>query len=316
MSSTPALAFATPAGAPRWKRWLVYCALARIAIFCIVAALFLAAMMWLLNRWAPELRQLGGTLAPWRFAIQVVGTTAAYLFLVRVVERRRPVELLASSPLQGVGAFAAGALGGAGLIALTVGLLWLAGSYRVLGVNASFPWWAPFLTLGLAAAVAEEIVFRGVLFRVVEEGAGTWWALGGSALFFGGMHIGNPGATLWSSAAIAIEAGLMLGLAYHVTRSLPLCIGLHLGWNFTQGTVFGIPVSGADQKGWLVSERVGPDWLSGGAFGAEASVLAVAVCSVLTAALLLHALRHKTIVPPRLRRAPIMQSRPSAESSC
>ena len=66
-----------------------------------------------------------------------------------------------------------------------------------------------------------------MLFRIVEEGLGTWWALAISALLFGAIHIANPGATLWSSAAIAIEAGLLFGLLYHVTRSLPLCMGVH-----------------------------------------------------------------------------------------
>jgi uncharacterized protein len=138
-----------------------------------------------------------------------------------------------------------------------------------------------------------------VIFRIVEEGLGTWWALLISALFFGGAHIFNPGATLWSSAAIAIEAGLLLAMIYHVTRSLWACIGLHAGWNIMQGTVYGIPVSGGASKGWLISNRTGPDWLSGGVFGAEASVVALLACSLVTLALLVVALRRSSIVPPR-----------------
>lgn len=91
---------------------------------------------------------------------------------------------------------------------------------------------------GLGAGIGEEILFRGVLFRIVEEGLGTWAALLVSALFFGAVHLGNPGATLWSSATIAIEAGLLFGLLYHVTRSLYLCMGVHAAWNFMQGTVY------------------------------------------------------------------------------
>jgi membrane protease YdiL (CAAX protease family) len=131
---------------------------------------------------------------------------------------------------------------------------------------------------------------------------GTWAALIISALFFGAVHLGNPGATLWSSLAIAIEAGLLFGLLYHVTRSLPLCMGLHAAWNFTQGTIYGIPVSGTDADGWLVSTRSGPDWLSGGVFGAEASVVALALCSLCTVGLLVMALRRGSIIPLRSRR--------------
>ncbi|MGP1664743.1 MAG: lysostaphin resistance A-like protein, partial [Rhodanobacter sp.] len=80
-----------------------------------------------------------------------------------------------------------------------------------------------------------------------------------SALFFGFVHMGNPGATLWSSVAIALEAGLLFGMLYHVTRSLPVCMGVHAAWNFAQGTIYGIPVSGTKADGWLVSTHSGPD---------------------------------------------------------
>ena len=112
----------------------------------------------------------------------------------------------------------------------------------------------------------------------------------------------NPGATLWSSLAIAIEAGVLLALLYHVTRSLWPCIGLHAAWNVMQGTFFGIPVSGTEAHGWLISTRTGPDWLSGGVFGAEASVVALIVCSACSALLLIVALRRGSIVPPAWQR--------------
>jgi hypothetical protein len=69
-----------------------------------------------------------------------------------------------------------------------------------------------------------------------------------------------------------------------------------------QGTFFGIPVSGTEAHGWLISTRTGPDWLSGGVFGAEASVVALIVCSACSALLLIVALRRGTIVPPAWQR--------------
>jgi membrane protease YdiL (CAAX protease family) len=183
-----------------------------------------------------------------------------------------------------------------------VGVLWLLGVYHVTGTNAHVDWLPQILVAGIGAGIGEEIIARGVLFRIVEEGLGTWFALAISALFFGGAHIFNPGATLWSSAAIAIEAGIMLGLLYHVTRSLWACIGLHAAWNVMQGTIYGIPVSGGAVDGWLVSNRTGPVWLSGGVFGAEASVVALAVCSLLSLTLLAVALRGGSIVPFRRTR--------------
>ncbi|WP_030559105.1 CPBP family intramembrane glutamic endopeptidase, partial [Streptomyces exfoliatus] len=89
-----------------------------------------------------------------------------------------------------------------------------------------------------AAAATEEVMFRGVLFRLVEERTGTWIALSLSGLVFGLVHLLNPHADLWGAVAIAIEAGGMLGAAYIATRSLWLPIGLHFGWNFAAAGIF------------------------------------------------------------------------------
>jgi len=285
-----------PPEAPRWKRWLVLSPLARIVIFIALAGgmLFLFRLGFIAAGWLGK-----GAPSPERhiaaFFMQLVPALSAYLFLVHVIERRRPAELAWRKVLpHGVLGFAAGVL----LISAVVGALWLAGSYRVTGTDGDPRWAVQLLIAGLGAGISEEIIARGVLFRISEEGIGTWGALAVSALFFGFGHMGNPGATVWSSVAITIEAGLLLGLLFHVSRSLPLCIGVHMGWNFSQGTIWGIPVSGGKDTGWLVSVRTGPDWLSGGTFGAEASVVAVALCSAGTLALLAIALRRRSIVPP------------------
>lgn len=282
--------------APRWKRWLVLSPLARIVIFVVLlgAMIFLLRILFVTIGWAGKLAP-----APERhigmLVMQLVPALGAYLFVVLAIERRRPTELAWHKLVpHGVLGFLAGAL----LISTVVGVLWLLGSYRVIGYDAQPRWGQQLLIGGLGAAVAEEIITRGVLFRISEEGLGTWGALALSAAVFGFGHIFNPGATALTSLAIAVEAGLLFGLLFHVTRSLPLCMGLHMGWNFTQGTVWGIPVSGGGDTGWLVSERPGPVWLSGGGFGAEASVVAVALCSAVTLGLLVLALRRHTIVPP------------------
>jgi uncharacterized protein len=289
-----------PVQTPRWKRWLLLSPLARIVVFVIAFAALTLLFRWLFASagWIGK-----GAPLPQRhiamLIMQVVPALSAYLFLVYRIEKRRPAELAWSKVMpHGAAGFAAGVL----LISAVVGVLWVAGSYHLTGTNAD-PHWAVQLVIGgLGAAIVEEILTRGVLFRISEEGLGTWGALGLSALFFGFGHMANPGATLWSSLAIAIEAGLLLGMLYHVARSLPLCMGLHMGWNFTQGTIWGVPVSGSSDTGWLVSTRTGPDWLSGGSFGAEASVVAVLICSLCTIALLVIAVKRRSIVPPWFRR--------------
>jgi uncharacterized protein len=233
------------------------------------------------------------------FGFELIPTVAAYLCLVTWFECRRAVELkLRTIPTYGL----VGLLAGATLFSAVVGILWLLGCYHVIGTNPHADWLPEVLLVGVCAGISEEIISRGVLFRISEEGMGTWFGLAVSAAFFGLAHMGNAGATLWSTAAIAIEAGLLFGMLYHVTRSLWACIGLHAAWNVMQGTVFGIPVSGTHADGFLVSKLTGPDWLSGGSFGAEASVVALGLCSLCTIALLVIALRRGSIVLPFWRR--------------
>ena len=128
----------------------------------------------------------------------------------------------------------------------------------------------------LAVAVGEEMIFRGVIFRWIDERWNTWVALLISALLFGWMHISNDNATWWSSLAIAIEAGLLIGAAYKWSGSLWVPIGIHWAWNYTQGNIFGLAVSGNDAGTTLLATTVnGPDIITGGAFGPEASIIAV-----------------------------------------
>ena len=293
------LAFSTPAAAPAWQRWLLFSPLARIAIFVawFVGFMVVAQFGFLALGWGKGAPILQRDLA--QFVARALVPLAAYLILVKAIERR-PLGELAPRSLVPQGLL--GVLIGLALFSAVVAVLWLAGSYEATGTNPGAPWLGALLVVGLGAGIGEEIMFRGVLFRIVEEGLGTWWALAISALLFGALHIANPGATLWSSAAIAIEAGLLFGLLYHVTRSLAICMGVHAAWNFAQGTIYGIPVSGARADGWLVSTRSGPDWLSGGVFGAEASVVALGLCTLCSLGLLVVALRRGSIVPPRWRR--------------
>ncbi len=99
-----------------------------------------------------------------------------------------------------------------------------------------------------SVAVIEEILFRGVLFRLVEQMTGTVGAMVVSALVFGGLHLLNS-PNLWGALAIAIQGGLMLAAVYAATRSLWLPIGLHFGWNFAESGIFGTTVSGSDNSG-------------------------------------------------------------------
>lgn len=225
--------------------------------------------------------------------LQAVVSLAAYVGFVALFERRRVIEL---SPRGALGEVSAGLGLGAALIAGTIAILAALGSYRVDSLN---PWSAvaPVLALTFVSSVTEELLMRGIVFRIVEELLGTWLALAVSALLFGLLHLANPHASAGAAVAIALEAGVLLAAAYVATRRLWLAMGLHAGWNFTQGGIFGVSVSGLEVKGVLEGSLSGPTWLSGGAFGAEASLVAVVLCTLAGAELLLRARRRGQFFP-------------------
>ncbi len=161
----------------------------------------------------------------------------------------------------------------------------------------------PALSMAMLAGVAEEIIFRGAIYRLLEDGFGTLIAIVLSGALFGLLHALNPGATLASTAAIAVEAGILLAAAYLVTRSLWLAIGLHIGWNFTEGGIFGAAVSGGKSHGLVSTVFAGPDWLTGGKFGPEASLTAVILCVIVAAVLLIVAIRRGEWKPLRFKLA-------------
>ncbi|MEV5887918.1 CPBP family intramembrane glutamic endopeptidase [Nonomuraea fuscirosea] len=144
-----------------------------------------------------------------------------------------------------------------------------------------------------SVAVAEELLFRGVLFRIMEERLGTVISLIVSTLLFGATHLVNVNATLWGVLSIALTGGAMTAAAYIATRSLWLPIGLHFAWNFTHTGIFGVSLSGSDAPvvGLLNVTLSGPSALTGGVFGPEASLLALVVCLVPTIVLLRRAKR-------------------------
>ena len=228
----------------------------------------------------------------------VVVPFALYVPYVVLAERRRPSEL--GGGLKGAAELAAGAALGFALFALIVAILAAAGAYEVLGTQS----WTVLQWSAAAAAVSvrEEIAFRAIVLRISEERLGTWLALLLSSLWFGIVHMDNPNAGLWEGLAIAIFAGPLLGACYLVTRRLWLAIGAHALWNLAEGGVFGTTVSGYDVPGILVSRTTGAEWLTGGSFGPEASLVTLGVTLAAAAVMLAIASRRGYLRPLRLRR--------------
>ena len=284
-----------PPAWPGWPRNTHVRALGRLAValVCVIVPFAIVAIPFNLFVVNPMIRKLGALL----LAGAVLG---GYVAHVRVVERRGARELGLS---MADGAWLArGMLLGAALLCSTLALLGALGAYEVTGRGS---WHAPLLAVPgfLLGAVLEEVVIRGVLFRIAEQAVGTWIALGVSAVVFGALHLHNPGATWLSATAIAMEAGVTLAAAFVLTRSLWFCIGIHFAWNYLQGAIFSITVSGGTAKGWLTGRMTGSDWLTGGAFGVEASPVAWTLCTLAGFGMLAAASSRGRTLPAPWRRA-------------
>ena len=214
-----------------------------------------------------------------------------YAIWTNMTEHRPITELSLNRMFKDLGN---GLLIGVAYFGVVVGVMALMGGYSITGAHFNwFPQLSSFLFFFLVA-VFEEILFRGVLFRLIDDRWNTGAALIVSSLAFGAMHLFNTGATLWSAVAIAIEAGLVLGAAYKCSGTLWLPIGIHWVWNYVQGNVLGFAVSGSPVADKIFSSIIsGPDWLTGGIFGAEASVPAVGVGLVLAIILLANCKRDR-----------------------
>jgi membrane protease YdiL (CAAX protease family) len=186
---------------------------------------------------------------------------------------------------------------GVTFISMIMGILALLGLYRIDGLNANSAV-LQILYMSLVAGVVEEILLRGYFFRFVEEALGTWLSVALSALLFGFLHAWNPNASFIISLSIALTAGVVLALLFAITRNLWIVIGMHYAWNFTLGGVYGAPVSGGEAQGFFNGILEGPELLTGGEFGPEASVITVVVFSILAVYLVFRATKSNKVVKP------------------
>ena len=209
------------------------------------------------------------------FLITAVVLLLLYNLLIRYVEANDACKI---APRKDISSIGNGLFIGFSYFIIVTVTMSLCGYYHIKSIQFDWEKQLFSFTLFFLVAVSEEIFFRGILFRMINRRWNIWAALVISALIFGGLHIFNDNATLWSSIAIAIEAGSLLGAAYAYSKNLWLPIGIHWIWNYTQGNILGFPVSGEDNVTSIITPEIsGPQWLTGGSFGAEASVISAVI---------------------------------------
>ncbi len=223
----------------------------------------------------------------WGFFLQGVVMLAAsvlagYLLLILPFVDRRSIRTMGLWFYGGWGKeLGLGLLIGVVLNSAVVLMIYLLGYYSVtmtpvspMAMLSGLGWSLLVITL---AATAEEALFRGYPFQRLVESWGEFGAVFFLSALFGWAHLNNPAATELSTANTAV-AGVLMAAMYLKTRALWVPIGFHISWNYIMGAVFSLPVSGINFTHRIFEvETTGPEWLSGGDFGPEGSVLTTIV---------------------------------------
>ncbi|WP_343612995.1 type II CAAX endopeptidase family protein [Flavobacterium sp.] len=179
----------------------------------------------------------------------------------------------------------------------TILVMYLNGNYSIVNINPVSFILIPF-TIMFTVAIIEEILVRGIIFRIVEEKLGSYISLTISSVLFGILHLANPHGTLISGICITM-AGFMLGAAFIFSRNLWFPIALHFAWNFTQSGIYGAITSGNEKTNSLLEAKIqGPEFITGGEFGPEGSIQAIVFCALGTILLLALSRKQNKIVKP------------------
>ncbi len=226
--------------------------------------------------------------------ISIVIILFLYSLYTKHIEKRKAHEISLKSGFQEL---STGFLIAFCLIGFMVVLMAVLGFYRIEGTGSVKIIIDSIFLFGMGALI-QELAFRLILFRLLDELLGSWITLVVVALIFGMAHLGNPNATALTTASIVLS-DVMLAAAFLYTRRLWLVWGIHFGWNFFQDGIFGMPNSGiTDFASWIQPEITGPVWLTGGSFGIEASYVALFLTVLVGVYILRLAIKDSQIAPP------------------
>ncbi len=230
--------------------------------------------------------------------VSIVIFMLLYSLYVRYVEKRKAYEI---SREKSVVEFGLGFLISFALVGFMVLLMVLLGYYRVIETGSLQIIVDSFFFFGMGAFL-QVLAFRVVLFKLFEELLGSWFAFVLVAAIFGAAHTANPNTSLWSILALIIT-DILLVSAFIYTRRIWLVWGIHMGWNFFQDGIFGMPNSGITRfPSWIQPVISGPEWITGGGRGIEASVIAVCLSLGVAIVILKMSINKKQIVSPVWKR--------------
>ncbi len=233
-----------------------------------------------------------------RMIVSIPLLLLSYGLYCRFFEKRQAVEI----SLPGAGReWGAGFLVATSLVVLFVGLISVFGTFEIQEYRPARILLKNILAFGIGSLL-QELILLCVVFRLIEEFAGTWVALATSLVIFGFAHIANPNQT-FGSAMFLVFSSIVMIAPFILTRRIWLSWGLHAGWNFMQAGVFGMANSGILFPGWMVTKVAGAEWLTGGAIGLEGSYPALLVDTGIGLLVLYAAIKAGKIAKPRWKRS-------------
>jgi len=283
-----------------WRRFLAmvwWFPLVPVVVYIALFYLFLTLFIRCLFTISPMLVVGNGPLVGPVTEFALAFAAIAAMWLVFRFFEKRTLHLSGFDTNKAGVDLAVGFVLGLVLVAFVVMFDLVCGVYKFAGFNAGFN---PIATLVILffAALTEEVIFRGCIFQLCEKRLGVWPAFAITCLLFGLAHMLNDvhgatvGGKLLGCISLMLEAGIVLNAAFLVRRTLWLPVGLHWAWNFFEGPIFGMPVSGTSLgTPMMIAHLQGPDVLTGGYFGPEGSVAGVVSGTVGGALMLWYALR-------------------------
>jgi membrane protease YdiL (CAAX protease family) len=261
------------------KRFLLL--LLEVVVMILIAALIFFLIQGIIGALGFDLEAFYADAASFNFPLKTLGVlyiplaigTLSSMFILHMVIFKRPVSEFGFGLRKIALKFTSGVLWSALLIITGFLILRLSGLIEVSKNIIHLPTILSFALLFIVQSGVEELIGRSYLIPTIRHRLNLPIALFLSSIVFAAAHLGNLNVTLIGTLNIFL-AGLLMGLLFISTRSFWAPLGFHAGWNFLQGPIFGFEVSGIDMYSIIDSKEIGADWITGGNFGFEGSILA------------------------------------------
>ena len=256
-------------------KWIANTPLTKIILGFAVCMIFMLSFKNLLINFSNEAAKTPS----WQFLLRAAVNIGIYWLIFRFWEKRKISEIsLSKFHLNG----ALSLIFGFFLISFVILIVYISGNYSNVSFAGAGILVLIFVEL-FAASVFEEVLLRGIVFRITEETLNTIWALIISSVLFSILHMANSGFDLVSFISLMILGGVF-GIIYSITKNIWSVIFVHLGWNFAQA-FYGLKISGRVFEGMADNELTGPLWLTGGEFGLENSCITIVLLAIVFAVL-------------------------------